>query len=85
MALGRQIVYLVRLRNLHGGDQGDGVGHVGVDEVDFFLDVRHIAVVHVALAAPDAVYFIAFFQQQLCQVGTVLTGDTGNQCFFHFK
>src|SRR5690606_23285893 len=27
---------------------------------------------------------VTFFQQKLCQVRTILTGYTGNKCFFHF-
>ena len=34
-------------------------------------------------AADNAVDFIALLQQKLCQIGTVLTSDTSNQCFFH--
>jgi hypothetical protein len=26
--------------------------------------------------------FIAFFEQKLCQVGAVLAGDAGDECFF---
>lgn len=37
-----------------------------------------IAVVYDALAAHQTVYFVAFVQQKLCQVRTVLTGNTGN-------
>ena len=32
--------------------------------------------------AGDAVHVISFFQQKLCQIGPVLPGDTGNQCYF---
>jgi hypothetical protein len=33
--------------------------------------------------ALDAVDFITFFQQQLCQIGTVLPANTGDKSFFH--
>jgi hypothetical protein len=28
-------------------------------------------------------YLVAFGEQQLRQVGTVLAGDAGDECFFH--
>ena len=34
-------------------------------------------------AADNTVDFIPLLQQELCQIGTILTSDTGNQCFFH--
>ena len=32
--------------------------------------------------ADDAVDLVALLQKELCQIGTILTGDTGNQCNF---
>ena len=32
----------------------------------------------------DAMHLVAFGQQELRQIRTILTGDTGNQCFFYF-
>src|SRR6185437_6312453 len=29
--------------------------------------------------------FVALLEQQLCQVGAVLTGDTGDHCLFHLS
>ena len=34
-------------------------------------------------AADNAVAFIPLLQQELCQIGAVLTRDAGDQCFFH--
>ena len=34
-------------------------------------------------AADDTVNLVALLQQKLCQIGTVLTSDASNQCFFH--
>jgi hypothetical protein len=34
-------------------------------------------------AADDAVHLVTLRQQQLGEVGTVLTGDAGDECFFH--
>ena len=32
--------------------------------------------------ADNAVDLLALFHKELCQIGTILTGDTGNQCNF---
>jgi hypothetical protein len=34
-------------------------------------------------AADDAVHFVAFGQQQFRQIGTILSGDSCNERFFH--
>jgi hypothetical protein len=34
-------------------------------------------------AAFDAVDFVAFFQKEFREVGTVLAGDACDKCFFH--
>ena len=36
-----------------------------------------------ARAADDAVDFVAFFQEQIREVGAVLAGDAGDERFFH--
>ena len=33
--------------------------------------------------ADQPVYFIVFGKEKFCQVGTVLAGDAGDECFFH--
>jgi hypothetical protein len=33
-------------------------------------------------AALDAVDFVAFFEEKFGEVGSVLTGDPGDKCFF---
>ena len=46
------------------------------------VDVIDAAGVEGAGPANNSVNFIAFVQQQLCQVGAVLAGDAGNERFF---
>jgi len=36
-------------------------------------------------ATLDAMDFVALLQQELCEVGAILAGNTRNQCFFHKK
>jgi hypothetical protein len=47
------------------------------------VDVVDAAGVEAGGAADDAMNLIAFFQQQFGQIGTVLAGDAGDECFFH--
>ncbi len=55
-------------RVLHLGILVDVVDPLGVEERGTAL---------------DAVNFIAFVEQELGEVGSVLSGDSGDQCFFH--
>jgi len=34
-------------------------------------------------AADDAVDFVAFGKKKVGQIGSVLSGDSGDECFFH--
>jgi len=34
-------------------------------------------------AADDAVDDVGFLEEKFGKIGTVLTGDAGNECFFH--
>ena len=85
MALCSQIVDLVGLDLAHQTDQTGGIGQVTVMQGDSVLldQVVDTSGVGDGSAADDAVDFIPLLQQELCQIGTILTSDTGNQCFFH--
>lgn len=89
MALGRQVVDFIRLHGLDDADQGAGIRHVAIVEVDqpVFLHVPHPLVQVKMLdaarvegrgAAQDAVYFIALVNQELCEKRTVLSRDAGD-------
>ena len=83
-ALRREIVDLIRLRDAQRGDQRNDIGHIRIDQTDSIFEMCDIAEIDDALAPPDAVDLIALFEQQLREIGAVLTGDAGNQCaFFH--
>ena len=91
MALGAQVVDLVGLHFLNDADQVGGVGQVAVVQheasvVDMRVLVEVVDPVGVeqAGAALDAVHLVAFFEQQLGQVGAVLAGHAGDQCCFHW-
>ena len=89
MALGCQIVDFIRLHGLDDADERTGIRHVPVVEVNqaVFLHVPHPFVqVKVFDAArvegggpgQDAVYFIPFVNQELCEKGTVLSRNAGD-------
>ena len=46
------------------------------------IDMIDAVCVKARRASLDAVNLVAFFQQQLCEVGPVLPRDTCDQCFF---
>lgn len=85
MALCGQIVDLVGLDLAYQTDESGGIRQVAVMQMDsIFLDqVVDASGIGNGSAADDAVDFIPLLQQELCQIGAVLTRDTGDQCFFH--
>ena len=92
MALGAQVVNLIRPDLLEEVGKLSGNGEVAVVEVDPRLRVMEILVevvdpfrVEGAGPADEAVDLIALAEQEFRQVGAVLAGDAGNQCFLHDK
>ena len=90
MALGCQIVYLVRLHFLHDADEVAGITQVTVVQnkvsrtcVRVLIEMVNAVCVEERGATLDAVYLIALAQQKFCQIGSVLTGDTCYKRFFH--
>lgn len=85
MALCGQIVDLVGLDLAYQTDEAGGIRQVAVMQMDsIFLDqVVDTSGVGDGSAADNAVDFIPLLQQELCQIGAVLTSDAGDQCFFH--
>ena len=85
MALCGQIVDLIGLDLAHQTNQAGGIGQVAVVQGDRVLldQVVDTSGVGDGSTADNAVDLIALLQQKLCQIGTVLTGDASNQCFFH--
>ena len=85
MALGCQVVDLVRLDLLENTDQVGGIGQISimkdkVSVVHMGVLVQVIDAVGVEQGGPafDAVDFIAFFQQEFGKIGAVLAGDAGD-------
>ena len=93
MALRRQVVDLVRLNGLDDADQRAGIGHVRIMQVDepALFHVAHPLVevevldasrVERGRATERAMHGVALLQKELCEVGAVLTGDSGDECHF---
>ena len=89
MALGCQIVHLVRLHFLHDADKVAGIAQVAVvqDEVPragvrVLIKVVNTVCVKERGAALDAVHLIALVQQKFCQVRPVFSRDARYKRFF---
>src|SRR5690606_25573667 len=81
-ALRAQIVDFVRAGFDHGTLDRTGIGQVAFNELDIPGDAQ-LAQPPVGIrAAPgnQSVHSVAFLQQKFCQIGAVLTGNTGNEC-----
>lgn len=85
MALCGQIVDLIGLDLAHQTDEAGGIRQVAVVQGDCVLldQVVDAGGIGNGGAADNAVDFIPLLQQELCQIGAVLTSDAGDQCFFH--
>ena len=85
MALCSQVVDLVGLDLAHQTDQTGGIGQIAIVQGNRILldQVVDTSGVGDRSTADNAVDLVALLQQKLCQIGTVLTSDTSNQCFFH--
>ena len=90
MRLSPEIVDFIGLDLGDDSRQVGGVGEVSVMELeagffDVWVLVNMIHPFSVEQGGPpfDAVNFISLLEQKLGEVGTILSGDTGDQCFFH--
>ena len=83
MGLGRQIVNFVRLHQRDDADQAGRIGQIAVVKLDFVQNVVDAGGVGEGCPAGNAMDLIALFQQKFGKIGAVLTGDAGDQCFFH--
>ena len=82
VALRRQVVDLVGADPVDHLDEGHGVAHVRIVEMEtgLALEVRDPFAVIDAAAADDAVDVIALLQEELRQEAAVLAGHAGNEC-----
>ncbi len=88
VGLGGEVVDLVGLDLLHDVDERGGVGHVAVVEdevgvgiVGVFVDVVDAGGVEERAAALDAVDLVSLGEQELGEVGAVLSGDSCDEGF----
>jgi hypothetical protein len=86
MALRCQVVDLVRLHLLNDPDQVGGIGQVAVVQPHVHRALMRILIqvidsigIEGRRPALDAVHLVAFAEQQLRQISTVLAGDAGDQ------
>ena len=86
-ALGGEVVDLVRLDVAQDADEAGDIDEVAVDEFDLIEDAEpaqaladHVRRGGAAHEADDA---IAFAEQELREIGAVLSGDAGDECCWH--
>lgn len=92
VALGSQVVNLIRLNLAQELRQDSGIGEVPivkqeprVVKMGIMVEVIDPLCIERGRSTDDAVNLVSFSQEKLGQVGTILTGDASNQCFFHFQ
>ena len=87
MTLRRQIVDFVGLDFAHQPNQAGRIRQVAVMQVNCLLlnQVVNARRVGDRGTADDAVHLIVFFKQKLRQIGTILTGNAGNQCLLRHR
>ena len=82
MAHRAQVVHFIRLHFLQDTGQVGGIGQVAVVQVEFRVCRVRILINMIDTFGVErrgttfnTVYFIPFFQQELCQIRTILPGD----------
>ncbi len=90
VALRPEVIDLVGLHLAQDAGEVGAVGEIAVMQpeplmvgVRVLVDVVDPRGVEQRGAALDAVHLIALFQQKLCQIRSVLSGDAGDECLFH--
>ena len=78
----RQVVELVRAHAVDHPNQRQLIEQIGRMQRDAFEQVLDSPVVRRAGTADDAVHFVAFAEEELGEIGTVLTGDAGDESAF---
>ena len=78
MALCSQVVNLIRLYLIHNTDKAHGITQVSIMKMEMrlpFQMVNSVSSVYTG-TANHPVNVVALSQQEFCEVGAVLTGDT---------
>src|SRR5450759_424105 len=90
MALGGQVVDLIRSHLLNDADEAGRIRHVpivqdkvAVGDVRILVEMVNPVRVEERGTALDAMHLVALFEQEFGKVGTVLTGNPGDQSFLH--
>jgi hypothetical protein len=86
MALGSQVIDLIGLQAVDQFDQVHGVRQVAIvqKQMRIGVDMLDARCVECTRAANDAVNLVAFFEKQIGEITSVLSGDAGDEGFLHF-
>jgi len=84
MALSGQIVDLIRAHGADDREDAHRIAQIAIVQVEarMTLQMGDALTVVDGGTTYDAMNLVALLQKKLCQIGTILTGDTGNQCNF---
>ena len=85
MALCGQIVDFIGLNLAHQTNQTGGIGQIAIMQSDgiFLNQVIDTSSIGDGSTTNNSVNLIAFLQKELCEVRSILTGDTSDKCLFH--
>ena len=83
MALGGEIVNLVRLHLPNDADETARIAQIAVMERDAIEQMVDARCIGKGCAADNAMYGIALLKQELGKVAAVLSGDAGDKRGFH--
>lgn len=89
MRLCGEIIYLIWLYISYELDQICRIRHITIVEIEFcafFMNILEKMIdswcIQGWCSSLDSMNFISFFEKKLCKIGSVLSGNTGNKCFF---
>jgi len=92
VALRSKIINFIRLHLLDDSNQIARIRHIAImqDKTATFLVWVSIQMVYAVCieqrgSALDAMDLIAFIEQQLRKIGAILTSNTSDKSFFHFR
>src|SRR4030095_2799240 len=57
--------------------------HPNSINVRIFIEMINARCVERTRPANNAMYLVAFLEQQVCEIASVLAGDAGDECFLH--
>ena len=90
MALGRQVVNLIGFYFLHDAHEIAGITKIAIVQnktpltgVGILIEMIDAVSIEQRSSSFEAVHLITFLEEEFREIRAVLSGNTGNQSFFH--